>query len=250
MNGRERGVGALAEPALRSKRGHPFDVLGDVAQNDGASGHQTRHKDLLWQLYTVLRRVYGAAVAYEPQDYRGYSTTRPDLTLRWDGVLRVYDVKLFCPLGSDPAAVGLRGAAVAFGNTAPVARAKVLGRAERGVPSASGHSTFDPTTGEGYVSPVPGDYAKALEAGCDVKVALAETFGGFSPDLAALLHEAAELVQDRLVQGEWDVNSWSATRWLPYAAQRVSVALHKAVAYELLEAVGLASVPVCVRVPT
>ena len=82
-----------------------------------------------------------------------------------------------------------------------------------------------------------------------VKVALAETFGGFSPDLAALLHEAAELVQDRLVQGEWDVNSWSATRWLPYAAQRVSVALHKAVAYELLGAVGLASLPVCVRVP-
>ena len=52
------------------------------------------------------------------------------------------------------------------------------------------------------------------------------------------------------MQGEWDVNSWSATRWLPYAAQRVSVALHKAVAYELLEAVGLASVPMCVRVPT
>ena len=99
------------------------------------------------------------------------------------------------------------------------------------------------------MSPAEGDYAKALEAGCDVKAALAETFGGFSPDLAALLHEAAELVGNKLVQGEWDVNSWSATKWLTYAAQRVSVALHKAVAYELLEAVGLASESVCVRTP-
>ena len=82
-----------------------------------------------------------------------------------------------------------------------------------------------------------------------MKAALAETFGGFSPDLAALLHEAAELVGNKLVQGEWDVNSWSATKWLTYAAQRVSVALHKAVAYELLEAVGLASESVCVRAP-
>ena len=52
-------------------------------------------------------------------------------------------------------------------------------------------------------------------------------------------------VGNKLVQGEWDVNSWSATKWLTYAAQRVSVALHKAVAYELLEAVGLASESVC-----
>ena len=58
--------------------------------------------------------------------------------------------------------------------------------------------------------------------------------------------ETAELAQDRLSQGEWDQTSWSATRWLTYAAQRVSVALHKSVAYELLEAVGLASVSVCV----
>ena len=41
----------------------------------------------------------------------------------------------------------------------------------------------------------------------------------------------------------------SFVRYMTYAAQRVSVALHKAVAYELLSAVGLASVPVCVRTP-
>ena len=68
----------------------------------------------------------------------------------------------------------------------------------------------------------------------------------FSRGLESLLRETAELAQDRLSQGEWDQTSWSATRWLTYAAQRVSVALHKSVAYELLEAVGLASVSVCV----
>ena len=80
-------------------------------------------------------------------------------------------------------------------------------------------------------------------------MALCETFGGFSPDLAGLLHEAAELAQNRLSQSEWDENSWSATKWLAFAAQRVSVALHKAVGYEVLESVGLASVAVTVLTP-
>ena len=43
---------------------------------------------------------------------------------------------------------------------------------------------------------------------------------------------------------EWDVNSWSATRWLPHAAQRVSVALHKAVAYEYSVGSGSRNTPV------
>ena len=52
------------------------------------------------------------------------------------------------------------------------------------------------------------------------------------------------MAQHRLSTREWDLNSWSATRWLTYAAQRVSVALHKTVAYELLGAVGLANAAV------
>ena len=168
-------------------------------------------------------------------------TYRPDLVLREGGTLRLFDLKVFDPLGADPAAVGHRGAKVAFGNTAPQAREKVLGRCER-----AGLGSFDATTGEGGVSAVRGDYAFALEAGCDVSVCLCETFGGFSRGLESLLRDTAELAQDRLSQGEWDQTSWAATRWLTYAAQRVSVALHKAVAYELLEAVGLANASVCV----
>ena len=130
---------------------------------------------------------------------------------------------------------------MAFGNTYPRAREQVLGRAER-----AGSGSFDSVTGEGYVAPVRGEYARALEAGCDVEVHLFETFGGFGPEVVALLCETAELAQDRLSTREWDLNSWSATRWLTYAAQRVSVALHKTVAYEVLGAVGLANVALCV----
>ena len=32
---------------IYSQHGLPFDALGDVAQNDGAAGHQTRHKEVL-----------------------------------------------------------------------------------------------------------------------------------------------------------------------------------------------------------
>ena len=32
---------------IYSQHGLPFDALGDVAQNDGVAGHQTRHKEVL-----------------------------------------------------------------------------------------------------------------------------------------------------------------------------------------------------------
>ena len=84
----------------------------------------------------------------EPQDYRDYSDHRPDLTIM-ELALRVYDLKIFDPLGSDPSAVGVRGAYVAMGNTRPEARAAVLGLRERG---ADGDGAFNPRTGAGHVA--------------------------------------------------------------------------------------------------
>ena len=47
---------------IYSQHGLPFDALGDVAQNDGAAGHQTRHKEVLLDLVEVLRgKSLGAA---------------------------------------------------------------------------------------------------------------------------------------------------------------------------------------------
>ena len=54
----------------RSRHGHVFDVMGDLATNDGKAGWQARHHSLLEELVRVLRGVWGARVDYEPADYR------------------------------------------------------------------------------------------------------------------------------------------------------------------------------------
>ena len=56
--------------------------MGDVATNDGESGHQTTISD-----------------------------HRPDLTLLLEGVLTVFDLKVFAPIGSDAGEVGSCAAA-------------------------------------------------------------------------------------------------------------------------------------------
>ena len=159
-----------------------------------ASGHGHRHCETLRAIYDALRRVWGATVAAEPQNYRDYSDHRPDLTIM-ELALRVFDLKIFDPVGSDPSAVGMRGVYVAFGNTRPAAREAVLGLRERGV---AGGAAFNPRTGAGYVAAKGGDYARAQRAGVAVAPLLIETFGGFGDDLRLLLQEAAAVRSDRL----------------------------------------------------
>ena len=63
----------------RSRHGRErcaFDVMGDLATNDGKSGHQSRHHSVLVELVTRLRSSWGSAVKYEPAGYKGYSDTR------------------------------------------------------------------------------------------------------------------------------------------------------------------------------
>ena len=103
----------------RSRHGRAFDVMGDLATNDGKSGHQSRHHSVLVELVTRLRSSWGSAVEYEPAGYKGYSDTRPDLTVDTRDGRKIGDVKIKDPIGSDPTDVGRRGAYVDFGNTAP-----------------------------------------------------------------------------------------------------------------------------------
>ena len=89
---------------------------------------------------------------------------------------KIWDVKLLDSIGSSPGEkLAQRAAAVAFGATAPVARALVRGREERGVPGQA----FCPLTGAGYVSAKDGDYARPIKAGLDAEELLVETFGRF-----------------------------------------------------------------------
>ena len=124
-------LAAAAAGDHRSKSGRVFDAYGDVAQNDGAHGHQSRHWLVLEALYDALKRAYGAAVKKEPTAYRDYSDTRPDLTLQRDG-LRAMDLKVLDPIGSVAGEVQHRGAFVGLGNTHEEARELVVGRLQRG----------------------------------------------------------------------------------------------------------------------
>ena len=156
-------LAAAAAGDHRSKSGRVFDAYGDVAQNDGAHGHQSRHWLVLEALYDALKRAYGAAVKKEPTAYRDYSDTRPDLTLQRDG-LRAMDLKVLDPIGSVAGEVQHRGAFVGLGNTHEEARELVVGRLQRG---AEGDGTFKRTTGAGYVAPKAGAYARAQANGVD-----------------------------------------------------------------------------------
>ena len=60
----------------------------------------------------------------------------------------------------------------------------------------------------------------------------------FGPELLELLRGAAEFKMNKLSAAEYDETTWSARTWLTFAMQRVSVAVHKAVAKELSDALG------------
>ena len=87
-----------------------------------------------------------------------------------------------------------------------------------------------------------GAYHRARHVhGVDVRVALFETFGGFSPETVALFDELAVQRQNKLRKDEYDVTTWSARTWRTFAVQKVSVALHHAVALEVAHALGLSA---------
>ena len=67
------------------------------------------------------------------------------------------------------------------------------------------------------------------------------SFGGFGPELLELLRGAAEFKCNKLSAAEYDETTWSARTWLTFAMQRVSVAVHKAVAREVSDALGLSA---------
>jgi hypothetical protein len=229
-------LAATAAAGRLSRHGRLFDSLGDVAAADGEGGHQTRHFLVNRAIYDALRRVYGGQARREPDDYYGYSDHRPDVRLLVEGELTALDLKIYDPLGSQPATAGERGAHVAFGNTQEAANARVLGRRERGQP---GDGRFNLHTGAGYVAAVSGDYERALQAGVRCIPMLIETFGGFGPGLLEVLRRADEWRQGRLVSSEYDETTWSARNYMTFVAQRISVATHLSLAQEIAEALGL-----------
>ena len=61
----------------------------------------------------------------------------------------------------------------------------------------------------------------------------------FSPAVCTLLKDCAERRQNRLQKAEYDATTWSARTWLSFSVQKLSVALHRAAAFEVVHALGL-----------
>jgi hypothetical protein len=126
-------------------------LFGDVAQKTGDHGHQSRHKEVLDTLAAVAKDVVGALAEREPPYYRGYSSYRLDISFA-EGALEagaprlLGDVKLFDPLGGEPAQVERHGVLARVADTLPVAKRKMFGLAANKDDRAA---TFNRSTGIG-----------------------------------------------------------------------------------------------------
>ena len=98
------------------------------------------------------------------------------------------------------------------------------GRAGHG----GGDGQFNPLTGTGEVSAIPGDYARAQRLG--------HTVG----ELLELLKGAAEARANKLTHGEYETEAtWSTRKYMPFVMQRISVAVQLAAASEIRLAMGV-----------
>ena len=79
-----------------------------------------------------------------------------------------------------------------------------------------------------------GDYKQPLALGH-----LFETFGGFNESVVRLLKRLADSVRNKLSMRQYDETTWSARSWLSFQSQKLSVALHLALAWELGAELGL-----------
>ena len=74
-----------------------------------------------------------------------------------------------------------------------------------------------------------------------MRLLLFSTLGGFSPEVVDFLEELRAVRANSLTRGEYDATTWSARTWLAFSVQQLSVALHRAAALEIAQALGLSS---------
>ena len=106
----------------------------------------------------------------------------------------------------------------------------------------SGQRQLLPGTGTGYVAYKKPDYEHALSrSDADVLMFLFETLGGWSEPVVRLFRRMKDKVRNKLTKRQYEHEvSWSTSTWLALQAQRLSVALHIASAWEIATEMQLA----------
>ena len=85
-------------------------------------------------------------------------------------------------------------------------------------------------------------YSHLLSRGdSDLQMLLFETFGGWSVPVVRLFNKMRDKVRDKLSKKQYDDEvSWTTRTWSSLMAQRMSVALHMAAAWEIARELSLA----------
>ena len=93
-----------------------------------------------------------------------------------------------------------------------------------------------------FVAPKKADYSHLLSRGdSDLQMLLFETFGGWSVPVVRLFNKMRDKVRDKLSKKQYDDEvSWTTCTWSALMAQRISVALHMAAAWEIARELSLA----------
>ena len=85
-----------------------------------------------------------------------------------------------------------------------------------------------------HVAYQAGAYERAEQRhGVDVRALLFEVWGGWSPAVMDLWWQTVAERGDKLRRAEYDDTTWAARTWSTYAAQRVSCALQRGVAFAI-----------------
>ena len=132
---------------------------------------------------------------------------RPDVRIRLrTRKYKLLEVKVLCPISSNPASTGHAGTYAAFANTAPAKREEVAAK-----------------------------YAPAKTNGHDTTPCVFEVFGGAAPEVVSLLGEWGRAARSKTPPGEEP--PWSARNFIPYWSQLLSKEAQRGAAIEILNRV-------------
>ena len=174
-------------------------------------------------LARAARQALNLRVTHDSLEHESYSPgARPDVAIHRGHPDRLHmqllEVKVVCPLSSNPESTGEDGSWAAFGNTSARLRREILGCPAIGNRAA-----------------VPAKYANAMRAGHDVRPAIFECFGGFDTEAVKLLNEWGSRARGKTPPGEEP--PWSARNYVPYWSQIISKEAQRGAAEEIMSRV-------------
>ena len=201
--------------------GREVDALGDTFLT--YHNHSRRHNEVARVLGRAAKQALNREVLIDSFQSESFSKgARPDVAVIRGARDRTHnlllEVKVVCPVSSNPHSTKDAGTFAGFGNTNPPLRAEILG-----CDSVGGRDAVD------------AKYGDALAKGHQVVAAVFETWGGFSPAVVDLLNDWAAAARGKTPEGQEP--PWSARNFVPYWSQILSTKAQRGAAAEILSRV-------------